>query len=278
MPAALRHRWLVALALAAHCDAPRGAPVANLPSPNAPPASAPIELPRDTQAPNARSGYFDLDVPGFGAAVVYVPSGAGPRVVVVAAHGNYDRPAWQCHAWHDLTGERAFVLCPRGVARLDSPSARDVRFTYAAQGAFNREVDASLAALRARYGARVAGGPIVYAGFSLGAIFGVGYLRATRERVAAAALVEGGHTVWSGAAVRAFADKGGRAVLFGCDQAWCARDARAVAPRFRAAHIETALGYAPGQGHAYGGRVADAMRPAFERLIAPALGGDSAPP
>lgn len=167
------------------------------------------------------------------------------------------------------------MLCPRGVARLDSPSAHDVRFTYTAQGAFNREVDAALAALRARYGARVSDGPIVYAGFSLGAIFGVGYLRATNERVAAAVLVEGGHTVWSGDAVRAFAQRGGRAVLFGCGQAWCARDARGVAPRFRAARIETALGYAPGQGHAYGGRVADAMRPAFERLVAPALG---APP
>jgi dienelactone hydrolase len=217
-------------------------------------------------------GGAPLAVPGFGDAVVVAPDLDGPRPVVVAAHGNYDRPEWQCEVWRGLVAGRAWILCPRGVARRDSPSPRDVRFTYASQAAFNREVDAGLAALRRAYGARVGGGPIVYAGFSLGAILGVGYLRATAERVAAAALVEGGHSAWTADVARAFRRRGGAAVLFACGQSGCASAARGLQPRFAAAGVASDVAIARGAGHSYGGAVAAAMRPAFERLIAPALG------
>ena len=261
------------LALASGCDSPLAAtrvrPVRPELTPEAPSAVAPTS---DAPAlPTAEPGYHDLFVPGFGEAVVYVPSDPGPHTIVVATHGNYDRPEWQCVAWHRLTRERAVILCPRGVARIDSPSADDIRFTYESQRAFNREVDAALASLRHFYGGNITSAPIVYAGFSLGAIFGVGYLRDTSERVAAASLVEGGHTLWTSSAARAFASRGGRSIAFGCGQAWCDRDARAAQARLRAAHIDSEVGYAPGSGHSYIGAVADALRPGFERLVAPAL-------
>jgi pimeloyl-ACP methyl ester carboxylesterase len=259
------------LVACAGCEPSRAAPVTPITRAAGPQVAPPIALPAELSAQGPGPGYHHLAVPGFSEAIVYVPRSEGPHTVVVAAHGNYDRPEWQCAAWHRLTAERALILCPRGVARDDSPSADDVRFTYNSQRAFEREVEASLAALRATFGARVSDRPIVYVAFSLGSIFGVGYLRDTRERVAAAVLIEGGHTLWSGDAVHAFAQKGARALVFGCGQAWCARDARSVEGRFRGAHIETAVGYAPGSGHSYAGRVAEAIRPDFERLIAPAL-------
>ncbi len=263
----------LALALSSGCDSPLAAtrrrverPVVTPepPSEPAPSGDAPV-------MPTAEPGYHDLFVPGFGEAVVYVPSAPGPHAIVIAAHGNYDRPEWQCVAWHRLTRERAVILCPRGVARSDSPSADDIRFTYASQRAFNREVDAALASLRHNYGGNITSAPIVYAGFSLGAIFGVGYLRETTEPIAAASLVEGGHTLWTSGTARAFAARGGRAIAFGCGQAWCERDARAAQARLRAARIESEVGYAPGSGHSYIGAVADALRPGFERLVAPSL-------
>ncbi|MDP3216221.1 MAG: hypothetical protein Q8S73_19085, partial [Deltaproteobacteria bacterium] len=187
-----------------------------------------------------------LAVPGFGDAVVVAPDSGEARVVVVAAHGNYDRPEWQCDVWRTLVAGRAWILCPRGVARRDSPSADDVRFTYASQAALNREVAAGLAALRLAHGARVAGRPIVYAGFSLGAILGVGYLRSTTEPVAAAVLVEGGHSAWSVEVARGFGRRGGGAVLFACGQAGCARDARRVQPRLQAAGVAADVALARG--------------------------------
>lgn len=95
---ALRSFGLVALALVVGCDRPRATPVSERIAVSAPRVAVPIELPINPQTPALRSGYFDLAVPGFGEAVVYAPQGEGPRVVVVAAHGNYDRPEWQCDA------------------------------------------------------------------------------------------------------------------------------------------------------------------------------------
>lgn len=267
----MRRHALAAMLFALGCERALAQPVTPA-APRAMDFPMPGPSPRPTRTPPALTVSLSaIEVPGFGDAVVSVPGDDRAHPVVVAAHGNYDRPEWQCVAWHRLTRERAVILCPRGVARIDSPSADDIRFTYESQRAFNRDVDAALASLRHFYGGNITSAPIVYAGFSLGAIFGVGYLRDTSERVAAASLVEGGHTLWTSSAARAFASRGGRSIAFGCGQAWCDRDARAAQARLRAAHIDSEVGYAPGSGHSYIGAVADALRPGFERLVAPAL-------
>src|SRR5262249_55394568 len=122
----------------------------------------------------AAAPFVSLAVEGFGDAVVSVPIGAdGKRPIVIATHGNYDRPEWQCEVWRELVQARAFVLCPRGVARADSPSHDEVRFTYANNRALEREVTAALAALRARFAEFADDGAVVWTGFSLGAIMGV---------------------------------------------------------------------------------------------------------
>src|SRR5262245_9947598 len=97
-----------------------------------PPPTAPLAAP---------SSYETLAVDGgFGRAVVSLPLGStGKRPVVIAAHGNYDRPEWQCEVWRGIVRNRGFVLCPRGVPRPDSPSRTDIRFTYRNQPLLWRE-------------------------------------------------------------------------------------------------------------------------------------------
>ena len=56
-----------------------------------------------------------LDVPGFDAALVSLPSGDVARQpVLIAAHGAGDNPAWQCEAWRAVLGDRAVILCLSG--------------------------------------------------------------------------------------------------------------------------------------------------------------------
>src|SRR6187402_2399597 len=87
----------------------------------------------------------DLPVPGYGTAVVSVPLGARePRPVVLALHGNYDRPEWQCEVWRTITGGFPWVLCPRGVPRSDAPKSED-RWTYTTAAKVGDEVRAALA-------------------------------------------------------------------------------------------------------------------------------------
>ncbi len=87
-------------------------------------------------------------------------------------HGNYDRPEWQCVVWRGIVGDAAFIRCPRGVPRPDSPSPDDIRFTYASNQALEREIDAGIGALRARFPLFVDDERPLYTGFSLGAIMG----------------------------------------------------------------------------------------------------------
>jgi hypothetical protein len=144
---------------------------------------------------------------------------------VVAAHGNYDRPGWQCSVWRGIVADRAFILCPRGIPRTDSPAPDDVRFTFAGLEALAREIDAGIAALRARFGAHVDGGPMLYAGFSLGA------LPARRPRR--------GRT------------RGVDHRLFACGQPGCVADAKPAAARLVKAGVEARTVLGSGVGHGY---------------------------
>lgn len=215
------------------------------------------------------TGYVDLAVTGHGAAVVSVPAGTiGPRPVIIAAHGNFDRPEWQCRAWRYIVGNRAFVLCPRGVARPDSPPGENARFTYASDRALAKEIDDGLAALHALFGAHVDPGPVTYAGFSLGAIFGPAYITHNGStRVSLAVLVEGSQEQWNDVRVRAFHALGGRKVLLACGQSPCVTRSRALVARFERAGIAARVAYGEGAGHAYTGAVAHAVRDDLDWLV-----------
>ncbi|MFO0629741.1 MAG: hypothetical protein U0325_29465 [Polyangiales bacterium] len=211
--------------------------------------------------PPAPPGLVALPVPGFGAAVVVEAAPrATPRPVLIAAHGNFDHPEWQCRVWARVVAGRAFVLCPRGIPRRDAP-----RFTYGNSVALTREIEAGLRALDARYAGRVTTSPVIYAGFSLGAILGVDYLRRGRP-VSVAVLLEDSVDRWTPSLSRTFVARGGRGVLFGCGTPGCVRVARAVTARLRAAGIAAGIADGRPAGHTYWGPMLPALRGAFARL------------
>ncbi|WP_437814542.1 hypothetical protein [Sorangium sp. So ce1078] len=224
-------------------------------------------------APLRADGPFvELSVDGFPSAVVSVPIGAtARRPVLIASHGNYDRPEWQCQVWRDIAGGDAFILCPRGVARSDSPSASDVRFTYESNARLEQEIDAGLAALRARFPEHVDPGAVLYTGFSLGAIMGSAIAARRASLFPRLVLVEGGHDKWTSATARAFADGGGQRVLFVCAQAGCGAAAAAAAARLEKAGVLTRVVRSKEAGHRYDGPVAEETR----RALSWAIEGDA---
>lgn len=161
-----------------------------------------------------------LPVAGFADAVVSLPLGAvEPRAIALALHGNFDRPEWQCEVWRRITEGRVFVLCPRGIARRDVPKELD-RWEWGSLAKTKSELVAALAALRARYPEHVKSGPIVFTGFSLGAILGARLIQDPELQVGAAILTEGGYQGWTLAKAKALTPSL-RRVLFACGQTEC---------------------------------------------------------
>ena len=236
--------------------------------PAKPAPAAPVRGAPDLEPLNEPSAFVDLVVPGYGDAVLVVPVGATtPRPVAVVGHGNYDRPEWECHTWRYITRNGMFVLCPRGIERDDIPARDRPRFTYRSDAALANEANAGLAALRARYPHHVAAGPVVYVGFSLGAIFGRSVSAKLEPGVSHAVLVEGGYDAWTPAHVRAFRRRGGARVLFGCGQSVNAAAARRATAHFAGTGVEALIVTAPRAGHSYGGGMVPMLRDAFTQLV-----------
>ncbi len=211
-----------------------------------------------------------LPVDGFGDAAVAVPLGAtSPRDVVIGVHGRNDRPEWACSEWRAVTA-RPFVLCPHGVP-ADAPARRGLAF--AGVEPTRREIDAGLAALKARFGAYVADGPMIYAGFSLGAILGVAIVADDPAHFPIVVLGEGGHDAWTPERVAAFARGGGRRVLFVCSTSVCETAAARPLAALGRAGVQVKLISAGHIGHLVDDRVVAAVHAAWPWVI-----GEAEPP
>lgn len=216
-------------------------------------ASAPAP-PRELAPLVAESWRIDLPVPEFEPASVAVPLGArAPRPVVIALHGIADRAEWQCGTWTGIARAQAFVLCPRGVRKGQVETFTDV-------GRTERELRAALKALKHRFGAHVAPGPVVLAGYSLGATHAVAIAKQEPSFFSRLVLVEGGHEAISATIAAVFARGGGKRVLFACGQAACEKAAERRMLFIRRAGAEAELVSAPGVGHALESRMAAAIR------------------
>lgn len=228
------------------------------------PSAATPELP----ALAAEAELVPLPVPGYGDAVVSLPLGATTRrPIVVALHGNFDRPEWQCQVWREITRGFPFVLCPRGIPRRDVPKSMD-RWEFASLAKTDQELDAAIAALEARFGSHVAPGSILFTGFSLGAILGVGILEKRPERHRLAVLIEGGYSGWSIGAARKFAEGGGARVLFACGQSACLVKTKEARRVLEQAGVEVRTVGGAKAGHTYDGPVAEAVAGEWEWLTA----------
>lgn len=209
-----------------------------------------------------------LQVAGFQPAIVSVPiSTTRPRPIVVALHGNYDRPEWQCGVWKEVVRERAFVLCPRGVPRRGAPAAAD-RWEYSSARAMKSEVEASLAALRLRFAEFVAEGPLLFIGFSLGAGYGAPLVQAAPELYPRAVFIEGGASAWSVGTAKRFAKGGGKKLLLACGQAGCLGQVKQLGPALTRAGLDTRVGGNASAGHTYDGPVAQVVSDNWDWLTA----------
>jgi predicted esterase len=258
--------------------------------------SPPPPAPRDELAPLvATAAAAPLVVPGFGDAVVSAPAGATtPAPVLVAVLGIGDTPESQCAVWRELVGQRAFVLCPRGlphfVPQEPSPIEAPEGTTSSDQSAdmagsepqadagkvvqagfypsdvasVEREVAAGLGALRARYGRYVAGGPVVYTGFSRGAFLGASVAANSPATFARAVLIEGGQSPWTDATAAAFAKSGGKRILFACGRPSCVTESEQAAAILAKQHVETRIVNGEGEGHGYKKQVKDQLRASFD--------------
>ncbi|HEU4539115.1 MAG TPA: hypothetical protein VFS00_33570, partial [Polyangiaceae bacterium] len=216
----------------------------------------------------AESWLIALPLEGFGDVFVTPPLGAtDARPVIVALHGIQDRAEWACGEWRGAAGPRPFVLCPRGVPSAGVPRSAGV-FAHAGPAQTRREIDAGLRALRARFGAHVAEGPLLLVGFSLGANVGARIAIDDPATFPRLVLVEGGDGPWTPPSARAFARGGGQRVLFGCSQGGCRQTVKAPMSALRAAGVGTELAYAGNIGHLVDERIINAVRAQWPFLVA----------
>ena len=228
-------------------------------SADAPNDAAPVLAPLDADAALA-----SLPVQGFRDAVVSVPIGAtDPRPIVVALHGNFDRPEWQCDVMREITEGFPFVLCPRGIPRRDVSKSLD-RWEYGSVKQLKQELDAGLAAVRERFAGYVADGPIVMTGFSLGAILARPIVMEDPARFPRVVFTEGGSDGWS---FKRFKNGGGSRVVFACAQAGCVPKCRGLAKRAERAGVEVRVADGGSIGHTYDGPVARAIQAEWSWLV-----------
>jgi predicted esterase len=188
-----------------------------------------------------------LDVPGFLPAVLVVPAGTQSRPLVVAAHGAGGAPEWDCEYWSRLLADRAFVLCPRGTAM--GPGSYYFKHHYA----LGAEVAAATTEARRQF-PRILPSSGVYAGFSQGASMGALMIPGHADQFPYVVLIEG-FTQWNIPLGRAFAKRGGRALLFVCGTRACATKAEASTQALQQTTVRARSEHAVGAGHTASGAV-----------------------
>ncbi len=177
---------------------------------------------------------------------ISLPTGAtGKRPVVLVIHGAGDRPDWQCGGWRRATGEFPFVVCPRGAVAPDESTRDDVRYTHRGGAALLAYIDASLAALEARYPDYADTRTPILAGFSLGASEVLALAVQDPARFPRVALVEGATHGWTPPRIDAFIAGGGQRVLYGAGQRANENAAKVTVKQLGAKGLDARVVYAP---------------------------------
>jgi hypothetical protein len=198
-------------------------------------------------------------------ATVFVtrPQGAtGPRPIVLAVHGAEDRADWACSEWRATTGGFPWVVCPQGVP-LRSGYAWSSAKAIATQGFEARD------AVRARFAAYVASGPLLYGGFSQGASLASLVVAAHPGEFDRVVMVEAGHTPLSAPGVIYGLKKGGiaRAVL-SCSTRGCAAFSTELVGAAKQSSFDLLTNDAGLRGHVFDGVVIKSLGETMLRLVA----------
>jgi predicted esterase len=225
----------------------------------APPGESVASAPRETDDPR---GPVELEVPGFGPAVVVLPNAsARPAPLLVAAHGAGDAPEWQCEHWGAVARGRYFVLCPRGT------SLGGGGYYYATHIALERELVAALGAVRRAHGSMVRPKGGVYTGYSQGATMGALMIVDHGAELSHLVLVEGGWGDWTLGRAKRYAATGGKSVALVCGGTGCMHRAEAAVKVLERAGLRARAELAPGGGHTYVGPVGERATELFETWL-----------
>jgi hypothetical protein len=207
-------------------------------------------------------GPLELDVPGFGSALVVLPrTSARPAPILVAAHGAGDSPEWQCEHWGAVARGRYFVLCPRGL------SLGGGGYYYANHFALERELLSALGAVQHSYGAWVRPDGGVYTGYSQGATMGALMVIEHGAKFPYLVLVEGGTAEWSSARAKRYAATGGKSVALVCGGSGCMKRAQNSAKILERAGLRARAEHAEGGGHTYVGVVGERATELLENWV-----------
>lgn len=212
--------------------------------------------------PLAASGWLvPLEVTEFGPALVSLPLGARtPRPVLVAVHGDAGRPEWECGSYRHVTRSKAFVLCPRGVARSDQ------RFTLGTAADTARELRQGLPALKARFGPHVAAGAVVLAGLGPSVEHVIELALKEPSFFSYLLLVDGSTRRFDLPAMARFGQAGGRRVLVVCGESGCDADAELRLAALRPAGVATRVVRAE-RGHGLNAEMVARLQVEFPWLI-----------
>ncbi len=202
-----------------------------------------------------------LTLPGFLPAVLFVPAGSDSRPLVVAAHGAGGAPEWDCEYWVRRTFGHAFVLCLRGT-QINAHGG----YYFRDHHALNAELTAAVAAARQGF-SRIALTSGIYAGFSQGASMGSLILDKHADEFPYVVLIEGFQQL-NVALGSAFAQRGGKAVLFACGSRECAKAADSSRHALERAGVRARAEHAAGAGHTAGGAVEALVAQGIEWMLA----------
>lgn len=260
--------WLLGwCALACAQSVPEAEPRPELPGPTvAAPETAPALETGASQpvAPDSDPvGTFEALPSAHGDVVVWVPSGAERRPLLVATHGAGGAPEWHCAFWAEVVGNGAFVVCPRGRPYDQSGTA----FFYAHHHDLRERIESAVLAFEARYAARWTGRDSVYVGYSQGATMGALLLPSSGERFPYALLVEGGYDQWPVKNARSFRQSGGKRAFIACGTATCDRGATRSVRWLEQGGVEAMHATADGAGHTPAGAVGEIALHALAWLV-----------
>jgi predicted esterase len=216
--------------------------------------------------PSATSWLEDLPVEGHFDSIVSVPLDAREkRPLVIALHGDLDKPEWACATWRSATEGYPFILCPRGTHHVDYPKM-DI-WTFAWLQTTRKEIETAVKAARERYGAYISDGPVVLAGFSLGAVMAAHLMRESPAEFPVGILAEGSTLRdWSPILAKLYGDGGGKRVLFACSQKDCRNQTMTALDWFDQSGVTTSIAYAGNLGHVFGPELSEAIRAKWDWL------------
>lgn len=198
-------------------------------------------------------------------AFVALPIGArDKRALVVGIHGAGDRPDWSCTEWQAVTAGWAIVVCPVGVQHPTDKTA----YVWGSAESIASRADKAVRAVRARYGAWVDDGPLVYGGWSQGGALASQVIAARPGMFDRAVLVEVGHTPLDANQVAAGLVAGGvRRAVVSCSSWKC----RSFASAFEGAAKRRSLPFRVNdvglRGHWFDEPVFRTLGPAFVWMV-----------